>query len=183
MITEFKLPSLPLQFEFKLYQTCILSKHCRYLLRVCRYTVAATVTPGVLQPSPLQEISSWDYGGRGVLRKQRTVIEPLLWSLWQEGWLDHFLNSGVGIMPNNDENLLMETSFSVGSILTPLLSKKDEGSIQSHLRNQNDKDLWWPRHQEVHLVRVSDAPDVLSHNEWTSDEHGNACVQWGLTSC
>jgi hypothetical protein len=23
---------------------------------------------------------------------------------------------------------------------------------------------------------------ILSHNEWTSDEHGNACVQEGLTS-
>jgi hypothetical protein len=28
-----------------------------------------------------------------------------------------------------DENLKMETSFSVGSALTPLVGKKDEGSI------------------------------------------------------
>jgi hypothetical protein len=61
------------------------------------------------------------------------VIEPLLWSRRQEGRLDHFLNSRVGIMPNNDENLPTEISFSVGSILTPLLGKKDEGSIRSHL--------------------------------------------------
>jgi hypothetical protein len=36
--------------------------------------------------------------------------------------------------------------------------------------------------QEAHLVRVRDTPVVLSHNEWNSDEHGNAGVQEGLTS-
>jgi hypothetical protein len=43
-------------------------------------------------------------------------------------------------MPSVGENLQIETSFSVGSTLTPLLVKKDEGSIRSHLRNQKDKD-------------------------------------------
>jgi hypothetical protein len=36
--------------------------------------------------------------------------------------------------------------------------------------------------QGVHLVRVMDTPVILSHNERTSDKHGNACVQEGLTS-
>jgi hypothetical protein len=35
--------------------------------------------------------------------------------------------------------------------------------------------------QEVRLVRVRDTPVFLSHNEWTRDEHGNACVPEGLT--
>jgi hypothetical protein len=34
----------------------------------------------------------------------------------------------------------------------------------------------------VCLVRVRDTPVVLSHNERTRDEHGNVCVQHGLTS-
>jgi hypothetical protein len=36
--------------------------------------------------------------------------------------------------------------------------------------------------QGVRLVRVWDTPIVLSHNERTSDEHGNIDVQEGLTS-
>jgi hypothetical protein len=36
--------------------------------------------------------------------------------------------------------------------------------------------------QGVRLVRVWDAPIVFSHNERTSDEHGNIDVQEGLTS-
>jgi hypothetical protein len=43
-------------------------------------------------------------------------------------------------MPTIDENLQKEISFNVGSALTPLLGKKDEGSVRSHLRNQKDKD-------------------------------------------
>jgi hypothetical protein len=34
----------------------------------------------------------------------------------------------------------------------------------------------------VLLVRVKDTPVSLSRKEWTSDEHGNACLQEGLTS-
>jgi hypothetical protein len=34
----------------------------------------------------------------------------------------------------------------------------------------------------VRLVRVIDTPVVLSHNRRTRDEHGNTCVQEGLTS-
>jgi hypothetical protein len=35
--------------------------------------------------------------------------------------------------------------------------------------------------QGVHLVGVMDTPVVLSHNEQTRDEHGNACVKEDLT--
>jgi hypothetical protein len=35
---------------------------------------------------------------------------------------------------------------------------------------------------KVRLVRVIDTPVVLSHNRRTRDEHGNTCVQEGLTS-
>jgi hypothetical protein len=36
--------------------------------------------------------------------------------------------------------------------------------------------------QGVRLVRVRDTPVILRPNEHTRDEHGNACVQEGLTS-
>jgi hypothetical protein len=57
------------------------------------------------------------------------VIKPLPWFQRYESRCDHFLNSQVGIVLTNDKNLPTETNFSVGSILTPLLGKKDEGSI------------------------------------------------------
>jgi hypothetical protein len=57
------------------------------------------------------------------------VVEPLPWFQRHEGRRDHFLNSQVGIVPNNNEDLATETSFSVGSTLTPLLAKKNEGSV------------------------------------------------------
>jgi hypothetical protein len=34
----------------------------------------------------------------------------------------------------------------------------------------------------LRLVRVIDTPIALSHNRQTRDEHGNTCVQEGLTS-
>jgi hypothetical protein len=61
------------------------------------------------------------------------VIEPLPWFLRHEGRRDHSLNSRVRIVPTNDENLRMEISSCVGSALTPLLCKKDEGSISLSL--------------------------------------------------
>jgi hypothetical protein len=73
--------------------------------------------PGVLQPSPFKEISSRDYEGREVLRKHRTVIEPLLWSQWHEGRRDHFLNSKVGIMQT-------KTNFRVGLALMTTTQQK-----------------------------------------------------------
>jgi hypothetical protein len=57
------------------------------------------------------------------------VIEPLPWFQRHEGRRDHFLNSQVRIVPNNNENLPTETSFSVKSTLTPLLAKKDEAFV------------------------------------------------------
>jgi hypothetical protein len=36
--------------------------------------------------------------------------------------------------------------------------------------------------QVVHLVEVRDTPVTFSRIDWTRDEHGNACVQHGLTS-
>jgi hypothetical protein len=65
--------------------------------------------------------------------KQIMVIEALLWSQWYEGRGDHSLNSRVGIVPAIGQILQAETSFRVGSALTPLLGKKDKASIQSHL--------------------------------------------------
>jgi hypothetical protein len=105
-------------------------------------TVAATVTPGVLQPSPIEEISSRD------LRWKRDSLEIKEWSLnhflglsGMKVGADHFLNSQVRIMPTISEILQTEISFNVGSTLTPLLSKKDEASVRSHLRDQNGKNL------------------------------------------
>jgi hypothetical protein len=36
-------------------------------------------------------------------------------------------------MPTTSEILQMETSFNVGLALTPLLDKKNEGNVRSHL--------------------------------------------------
>jgi hypothetical protein len=44
----------------------------------------------------------------------------------------------VGLL--SGENLQVIISFGVGSTLAPLLNKKDEGSVRSHLRSHNDKD-------------------------------------------
>jgi hypothetical protein len=67
------------------------------------------------------------------VRKQRTVIEPLLGSQRHEGRHDHFLIPRVEIVPTISENLQTETSFSVESAWTPLLDKKDEVSISKSL--------------------------------------------------
>jgi hypothetical protein len=63
------------------------------------------------------------------IRNQRMVIESLSWFERLEGRCDHFLNSQVRIMPTIGAILQTEMSFNVGSTLTPLLSKKDEGSV------------------------------------------------------
>jgi hypothetical protein len=46
----------------------------------------------------------------------RTVFEPLHWSQWQKGRLDHFVNSMVGIVPTIAETSQTETSFRVGQV-------------------------------------------------------------------
>jgi hypothetical protein len=63
------------------------------------------------------------------IRNQRMVIESFPWFERHKGRRDHFLNSEVRIMPTIGEILQTEISFNVGSTLTPLLSKKDEGSV------------------------------------------------------
>jgi hypothetical protein len=75
------------------------------------------------------------------IRNQRMIIESFPWFERHEGRCDHFLNSQVRIMPTIGVILQTEISFNVGSILTPLLSKKDEASVRSHSRDQNGKNL------------------------------------------
>jgi hypothetical protein len=48
------------------------------------------------------------------IRKQKTVMGPLLWSQRHKGRHDHFFNSRVGIVPTISEILQTETSFNVG---------------------------------------------------------------------
>jgi hypothetical protein len=92
----------------------------------CRCTVAATETPGVLQPPPLTEISSRDYEGGEVLGNKEQSREPLLWSWRNEGRHHLFLNSRVRIIPTINEDLQTGTSFSVGSAMTTTAWWMDE---------------------------------------------------------
>jgi hypothetical protein len=88
----------------------------------------------VLEPSPFQEISSRDLRRkRGSSKNKERSYGPLLWFQQHEGRRGHSFNSSVGIMPTNDENLKMEISSHVGSALTPLLGKKEEGSVSMSL--------------------------------------------------
>jgi hypothetical protein len=95
------------------------------LQRNCRYTVDATVTPGVLQPStPSRNLVLRFMKEERFIGKQRMVIEPVPWFQRHEGRRDHFLNSQVRIVPNNNENMPTETSFSVGSTLMTTARQK-----------------------------------------------------------
>jgi hypothetical protein len=75
------------------------------------------------------------------IRNQKMVIESFSWFERHEGRCDHFLNSQVRIMPIIGNILQTEINFNVGSTLTPLLSKKDEAGVRSHLQDQNGKNL------------------------------------------
>jgi hypothetical protein len=75
------------------------------------------------------------------IRNQRMVIELFSWFEWHEDRCDHFLNSQVRIMPTISAILQTGIGFNVGSTLTPLLNKKNEGSVRSHSRDQNGKNL------------------------------------------
>jgi hypothetical protein len=75
------------------------------------------------------------------IRNQRMVIESFSWFERHEDRCDYFLNSQVRIMHTISAILQTRIGFNVGSTLTPLLSKKDEGSVRSHSRDQNDKNL------------------------------------------
>jgi hypothetical protein len=57
------------------------------------------------------------------------VTEPLLWFQRHEGRRDHSLSFRVGDRPTISEILQIETRFRVGSASTPLLRKKDAGSV------------------------------------------------------
>jgi hypothetical protein len=61
-----------------------------------------------------------------------------------------------------------------------LAKRMKDGCTKSHVKPQVLGSMI-TKAQGVHLVRVIDTSVVLSHNERTSDEHGNACVQKGLT--
>jgi hypothetical protein len=124
----------------------------------------------VLQLSPLKEISSWDYEGSGVLEKQRTVIEPLLWSQWHESRLDHFLNSRVRNMPTISENLQTETNFRAGSALMTTAWQKGWRKGSKSLAKPQGQGSMITKTQGVCLVKVWETPVVLSRNEWTSDD-------------
>jgi hypothetical protein len=63
------------------------------------------------------------------IRNQIMVIESFFLFERHEGRCDHFLNSQVRIVPTISAILQTGISFNVGSTLTPLLSKKDEGSV------------------------------------------------------
>jgi hypothetical protein len=75
-------------------------------------------------------------------------------------------------MPTIDEVLRTKQASVWSWLWQPLLGETDERWVQKSL----------VKPQGVHLVRVRDTPVVLSHNEQTSGDHGNACVQAGLTS-
>jgi hypothetical protein len=62
-----------------------------------------------------------------------------------------------------------------------LAKRMKDGCTESLVKPQ-EQGLTITKTQELCLVGVRDTPVILSHNEWTSDEHGNICVQEGLTS-
>jgi hypothetical protein len=56
-----------------------------------------------------------------------------------------------------------------------------DGWTESPVKPQGHR-LMISKTQGVCLIKVRDTQSSLSHNERTSDEHGNACVQHSLTS-
>jgi hypothetical protein len=62
-----KLKEMSLNLKFKLHNTYNTKQTCVYMVRYCLKIVATTVTLGVLQPSPLTEISTQDLDGVVVL--------------------------------------------------------------------------------------------------------------------
>jgi hypothetical protein len=84
----------------------------------CRATVAITITPEVLQPSPLKEISSRDYEGREVIGEQRTVIDRSLGLSNMKVGVITFLILGLGTCLLSTRTLQTKTRFGMGSALT-----------------------------------------------------------------
>jgi hypothetical protein len=89
-----------------------------YYSNRCRATIAATITPGVLQPSHLKEISFRDYEGREVIGEQRTVIDCSLGLSSMKVGVITFLIPGLGTCLLSMKTLQTKTRFSMGSALT-----------------------------------------------------------------
>jgi hypothetical protein len=54
-----------------------------------------------------------------------------------------------------------------------MVKRMNVGRMESLVKLQGQESMI-TKTQGVCLVRVRDTPIVLSHNEWTRDEHGNA---------
>jgi hypothetical protein len=93
------------------------------------YCSSYSNTRGVTTLSPSRNLVPRFTMKERFIRNQRMVIESVPWFERHEGRRDHFLNSQVRIMPTIGEILQTKISFNVGSTLTPLLGKKDEGSV------------------------------------------------------
>jgi hypothetical protein len=83
-------------------------------------------------------------------------------------WLEHRWGATYPLWQNSP--------WSLGACCSPKLMK--DKRLKSLAKPQGPLKT---KAQGVHLVRVMDTPVILSHNEWTKDKHGNACVQYGLT--
>jgi hypothetical protein len=141
------------------------------------------VTTVVLQPSPLKKSRPEITKEGWFIKKQRMVIEPLLYSQRQEGRRDYFLNSRVGNLAYYRRELADENQLQCGvNMNTHYLAKRMKDGCMESLVIPQGQGLMVIKAQGVHVVRVRDTPLILSQNEWTRDEHGNACVQEDSTS-
>jgi hypothetical protein len=85
-------------------------------------------------------------------------------------------------MPTISENLQTKQASIGISFDNHYLAKwMNDGCTKSLVKPQGQGSMVTKTHG-VHMVRVWDTPVILSRNEWTSEENGNACVQQGLTS-
>jgi hypothetical protein len=123
--------------------------------------------------------------------KQRMVIEPLLCPLRHEGRRDHFLDSWVRIVPTIDEIERWKQASVWGQHWHHCSAKKGWSEHSKSLVEPQGQGSMVTKTQGVCLIRVRDTSIILSRNEWTSDEHGNAgvkvrhhsrliMIRWGL---
>jgi hypothetical protein len=150
-------------------------------MKHCRATVAATVTPGVLQPPS---------------HPKRNLV-PRLWRKWEtkNGQGDHIFDlskTKVGVITFlipwsrscllavrtcRRNNLLSGVSFGDHS----LAKRMKDGCTKSLVKPQEPREMITKMSRRA-LGQSKDTPVVLSHNGWTRDECDNICVQEGLTS-
>jgi hypothetical protein len=105
-------------------------------------------------------------------------IELLLWSQRYECRRDHILNSRVGNMPTIEREPTDENKLQCGvSIDIHCLAKWMKDKHSKSLMKPHAQGSMITKMQGVHLVEVRDTPVILSHNEWTRDESGNAYVE------